>query len=119
MARPFSTAWWNVIRRRMNATEAREDRSVRCPDCDGPMHLMRGRYGRFYRCWRYECLGTVGARLDGTPRKPKGSPELLEARARATKAMSFVVRAREEIEKGDPARSRWKTFRSGWDDDTP
>jgi ssDNA-binding Zn-finger/Zn-ribbon topoisomerase 1 len=95
--RELSTAWWNVIRRQMRATPAEEDSDVRCPDCDGPMYLMKGRYGRFYKCNRYECKGTHGATLAGKARKPKGSATLLMARKRARVAMSVVFAARDDL----------------------
>ena len=89
-AKELSTSWWNVIRRQMRATQA-TCHPVFCPDCGSTTRLKEGRYGRFYRCDRYECQGTVGARLDGTPCPPKGSPELLEARLQAQSAMRLLV----------------------------
>jgi ssDNA-binding Zn-finger/Zn-ribbon topoisomerase 1 len=92
--RALSTAWWNVVRRKMRATPAEADESVRCPDCDGPMFLMEGRFGRFYKCEEWGCQGTHGAHLDGRPRQPRNvPPELLEARQRAARAVRQLLTA--------------------------
>lgn len=89
--RKLSTKWRDVIRRMMYATPATADENVRCPDCGSPMHLREGRFGRFYKCWRFECQGTVGARLDGTPRVQKGPPALLRARIQARDAVHLAA----------------------------
>jgi hypothetical protein len=90
-ARELSTKWWNVIRRKMRATATKEY-AVECPDCgSSPMHLLDGKYGRFYKCPRLDCRGTLGAKLDGTPRVQRGPPELLDARRRAREAVHRVV----------------------------
>jgi ssDNA-binding Zn-finger/Zn-ribbon topoisomerase 1 len=95
--RELSTAWWNVIRRQMRATTAKEDPSVQCPDCNGRMHLKEGRYGRFYKCNRYECKGTLGAHLDGKPRPDKASPSLRTARKRARVAIGMMFHERDKL----------------------
>lgn len=95
--RKLSTAWYNVIRREMRATPATSDPSVRCPDCDGSMSLLEGRYGRFYKCDRYECKGTWGAHLDGKPRPVKGTPQLRTARKRARVAIGAMYAERDRL----------------------
>jgi hypothetical protein len=95
--RELSTRWWNVIRRQVRATKAVEH-DVTCPDCGTPKaSLIAGRFGRFYRCQRLDCFGGVSAKLDGTPRRQRGSPEEHEARRRARDAVGAVVRERERI----------------------
>lgn len=90
MARELSSKWWNVIRRKVRATPATEH-EVQCPDCGSETFLSKGRYGRFYRCGNVWCSGTVGAKLDGTPRKPRGSQELLQAQEQARAAVHLVL----------------------------
>lgn len=103
----LSTAWWNVIRRQMNATPAKPH-PVPCPDCGSQTHLMRGKYGRFYKCWRFDCHGTAGANLDGTPRKPKGPRALTRARIRARNAVHRVVVERDRIAQ---EKTEWRCIR--------
>ena len=112
--RELSTKWWNVIRRQINATQARVF-NVPCPDCGSGMFLAQGRYGRFYRCSIPDCRGTWGARLDGTPRKPRGPADLLQARERARDAVHRLlverqfVNARLVEEKRAAGLSWWNT----------
>ena len=96
MARELSQKWWLVIRRQMRATPFTEHK-VQCPDCGSPTHIMQGKWGRFYRCDRVICCGTWGAKLDGTPRKARGSHELLQARERAMAAVHLVLNERERV----------------------
>ncbi len=99
MPRELSTKWWNVIRRQMRATAATDDPTARCPDCNGMMWLMEGRYGRYYTCQRlYQCKGTLGARLDGSVIAPRGTAVEMVARDRARLAVSALVDARREWE---------------------
>lgn len=94
MTRELSQTWWDVIRRKMRAVTATE-RPVACPDCGSPMHLMEGKFGRFYKCCRFDCRGTLGAHLDGSPRTQRGPAALLDARCRARDAVHRVVRERD------------------------
>jgi ssDNA-binding Zn-finger/Zn-ribbon topoisomerase 1 len=86
----LSTKWYNVIRRQLRAVQPTEH-DVLCPDCGSRMWLTAGRWGRFYSCPHYECDGTVGARLDGTPRRERGSPEEIAARHRTRDVINQVV----------------------------
>jgi ssDNA-binding Zn-finger/Zn-ribbon topoisomerase 1 len=80
----------------MWATKAESDPQATCPDCGtNQMWLREGRHGRYYSCQRSGCKGTLGARLDGTPRKPRGSPALLEARKRAMTAIQRLTAYRD------------------------
>lgn len=114
MAKELSPSWWNIIRRKMRATPAEEDPSARCPDCNGSMHLMEGRYGRFYGCDRYECQGTLGARLDGTVRPPQGTPEQQEARRRARLAVARVCQARSDVTAKFLEETQWQRVGDPW-----
>jgi hypothetical protein len=98
VTRELSTAWWNVVRRKMRATAAKAY-PVKCPDCGSSTHLMEGKFGRFYKCCRFDCSGTHGARLDGKPVKPKGPRDLVRARVRAREAVQRVVAERDRIER--------------------
>lgn len=94
MTKVLSTKWYNVIRRQLRATPVTYvGDPPPCPDCGCETDLREGRYGRFYECENlFACTGTVGARLDGTPRQPRGtSPELLQARLRARDAVHAVI----------------------------
>lgn len=77
-----------------------QEYEVVCPDCGGRTHLMEGRWGRFYRCDHYLCQGTVGARLDGTPRPEKGTPDELAARHRTRDIIHCTIQAI-SVEQGD------------------
>jgi hypothetical protein len=81
----LSTKWYNVIRRELRATPVTyEGDPPECPDCGCETHLNQGRYGRFYECENiFACKGTVGARLDGTPRVIRETRTHREARLRA------------------------------------
>jgi len=85
VTRELSTKWWNVIRRELRATPVTyDDEPPECPDCGCETWLNQGRYGRFYECENlFACKGTVGARLDGTPRVIRETQEHREARLRA------------------------------------
>lgn len=92
VARELSPLWYNVIRRKLRAIPVTyTGESPDCPDCGFETYLAEGRYGRYYRCENYGCEGTVGARLDGSPRTPRGSPELLAARLRVRDAVHAVL----------------------------
>lgn len=91
MTTELSTKWYNVIRRQMRAVPPVEHK-VECPDCGSETWLREGRYGRFYACVHYSCQGTVGARLDGTPRPEKGSQEEIVSRAKARAAIQAVLK---------------------------
>lgn len=81
MARELSTKWYNVLRREMSRTRVTyAGDPPACPNCLGSMMLAQGRYGRFYLCEGSLCHGTVGAHLDGTPRRPRISPSHERAR---------------------------------------
>ena len=75
----------------MRATPVTYTEPVRCPECDGPAHLDGGRYGRFYACERYWCGGSIGARLDGTPRPQKGDPETRLVRVVVAKLIGQIL----------------------------
>lgn len=64
---------------------------VLCPDCGTGTHLMGGKFGRFYKCLDHRCAGTIGARLDGTPRRAKTDPATQEAREAARDAIRLVL----------------------------
>lgn len=92
VAQELSTKWYNVIRRELRASAVTYIGDLPdCPDCGSDTYLTAGRYGRYYKCENFGCSGTVGARLDGTPRKPRGSPEILEARRRVREAVAAVL----------------------------
>ena len=99
-----STKWWNVIRRKVRAVKPVKERfDITCPDCGNLTHMMEGKYGRFYRCDYYLCQGTHGAKLDGTPRNERGSPEELEARDQTRvaihKFITEIIRRRREADR--------------------
>lgn len=96
MTQELSTKWYNVIRRQLRAVQPVEHK-VECPDCGSETWLREGRYGRFYRCTHFLCQGTVGARLNGTPRPEKGSPEERVARAKARAAIQRVLKEVVEV----------------------
>lgn len=92
VARELSPLWYNVIRRKLRAVSVTyTGEPPVCPDCGCETYLSEGRYGRYYRCENYGCEGTVGARLDGTPRTPRGPRELLDARLRVRDAIHAVL----------------------------
>ena len=92
-AKPLSGKWYNVIRRELRASVVTYDGDPPvCPDCGCDTDLREGRFGRFYGCENvFACKGSVGARLDGTPRTPRGPSELLQARMRARDAIHEVI----------------------------
>jgi len=54
-----------------------------CADCQAPLELRLGKYGRFYGCTRYEtdgCKGGVSANDDGTPKGWPGDAKTRAAR---------------------------------------
>ena len=56
----------------------------KCPECEAPMVMKRGRFGRFFACTRYpECKGTKSVPL-GVP-CPKCASDLSERRSRRGK----------------------------------
>ncbi len=109
--RELSTSWWNVIRRKMTATPAKEYLTA-CPDCGSLMWLMRGKYGRFYKCRRLDCRGTKGAHLDGRPRRDTGPEPLIRARRQARDAIHKIVleRTRRYRKENAEAKARGRAW---------
>lgn len=91
MTRPLSDKWWNVNRRAASIPPSYVGDPPRCPDCAGDMYLTGGKYGRFYKCSEPSCMGTVGAKENGTPRTPRGDVETCAARMRAAQAFRGLM----------------------------
>ena len=76
------------------------------------MWLMKGKWGRFYKCRRVDCYGTRGARLDGKLCKETGSQALKDARRKARNAVRLVVLERMRIVRERVAEK--KTAGTSW-----
>jgi hypothetical protein len=56
-----------------------------CPDCDAPLVLLAGKFGRFYGCSTYEesgCKGSHSAHPNGAPKGTPANATVRKLRAR-------------------------------------
>ena len=80
-----------------------------CADCNSPMIIRVGRFGRFYGCIRYKetgCRGSISAFENG---KPKGWPGNAATRAARSKVIQLLET---EIRSTDTAPYDFTQFRA-------
>ena len=78
------------------ADEAAEEVAVNevvCPECEEPMKLRNGQFGRFFGCVNFpSCDYLVGAHPDGTPKGVPVDRPTRDARKRARDAFDLLWR---------------------------